>query len=586
MIHPFVLMLLCSCLAAGALGAAILARDPEQRANRLIAAILGCSSFWSLCEVVWNLSDDPDHVVRIIRISSLGWVMLGPLALDLFGEVTIERRTRFRRIVPLAYAAAAVAICLYILTPWCIASAIRVSWGWSYEFGFLFPVAFVPTIMFVASVLVMWPRFFSADVSPGEGRQSLWMFFGILIPATAASLTDVLMPSLGFSFPRLGSTSILVVGAIVARSMRRYGYFLLAPAAFTEEILESLRDGIVLLREDGRIRFCNEAFARLAGQGRSSLRDRAVAELLPEFELEAAAMSTEADSLLVSTSDGEIPVAVSSSTLRDDKGNAIGCVLAIRDLRQVVALRNRLVTAGRLAAVGELAAGIAHEIGNPISYVRSNIVQLRHSWALLGCASDKLDPHGELDAIFREGEEILDESVEGIDRVTSIVRDVGAISHAGIGSSELADVTELLENALNVAALSFSVTVERCYSETPRVRCAPQQLKQVFLDLLLNAIQAIGDYGNIRLVTASTHGAVEVRIEDDGCGIPEEHIDRIFDPFFTTQPAGKGTGLGLALCYQIVRQHGGEISVRSRVGVGTSVLVQLPAATEGSRASA
>jgi signal transduction histidine kinase len=175
---------------------------------------------------------------------------------------------------------------------------------------------------------------------------------------------------------------------------------------------------------------------------------------------------------------------------------------------------------------------------------------------------------------------MLEESVEGVDRIATIVRDVGAISHAGVGNSQLVDVNDLLENAVNVAALSFSVTVERCYSDVPEVRCAPQQLKQVFLNLLLNAFQAIGDFGNIRLVTDFVRGHVEIRIEDDGCGIPEEAMERIFDPFFTTRPVGEGTGLGLALCYQIVRNHGGEISIRSRVGVGTSVCIRLPLAPE------
>jgi len=580
MIHPFVLMLLFSCLGAGALGAAILAHDPTQRTNRLIASVLGCSAYWSLCEALWNLSEDPGTVVWIIRLSSFGWIPLGPLALDLFGEVTGERRTRFRRTVPAAYATAGIAIALYILTPWCIASPIRVSWGWAYEFGFLFPVAFVPTIIFVASVLVMWPRFFLVSVSPGERRQGFWMFFGILIPATAASLTDVAMPALGVPFPRLGSTSILVIGAIAAWSVRRYGYFLLAPEAFTSEILQTLRDGVALLREDGGIRFCNEALARLVGSTRSSLRERSIFEFLPDLRLNLTEASVGVSSNLVPASKGAIPVAVSSALLCDDKQQVIGCVIAVRDLREVVALRNRLVTSGRLAAVGELAAGIAHEINNPISYVSSNLLQLRRHWSSLANAFEKQDSESDIGPIFQEGEEILEESAEGIERITSIVRNVGAISHAGLGHFELANVNELLENALSVAALSFSVTVERCYSEVPPVRCAPQQLKQVFLDLLLNALQAIGDYGNIRLVTEGVSGGVEIHIEDDGCGIPEENLDRIFDPFFTTQPVGEGTGLGLALCYQIVRKHGGEISVRSRLGTGTSVLVQLPAATE------
>jgi len=255
-------------------------------------------------------------------------------------------------------------------------------------------------------------------------------------------------------------------------------------------------------------------------------------------------------------------------------------VIAIRDLREVMTLRNRLVTSGRLAAVGELAAGIAHEINNPITFVRGNLMQLRRDWSSLMTASEKLDSEVDLDSLFCEGEEMLDESVEGVDRIATIVRDVGAISHAGVGNPQRVDVNELLENAVNVAALSFSVTVERRYSDIPEVLCAPQQLKQVFLNLLLNAFQAIGDFGNIRLVTDFALGQVEIRIEDDGCGIPEEAMERIFDPFFTTRPVGEGTGLGLALCYQIVRNHGGEISVRSRVGVGTSVRIRLPLAPE------
>jgi len=574
--HPYILMLMLSCMAAGVLGSAILARDPGQRINRLIATILACSVWWSLCEIVWNLSDDPDAVIWMVRFSSFGWVPLGPLALDLFVEVTGNARSRHRRIVPVAYATAALAIATYILTPWCIHSPIRMSWGWSYSFGPLFPVAFAPTILYICSVLALWPRLVSKKVSPGEKHQSLWMFVGILVPASVASLTDVLLPSRGIHVPRLGSTSILVIGGMVAWFLRSYGYFLLAPGAFTREILETLRDGVALLRTDGRIRSCNDALSRLIGPSGELLNDWPISEFLPELELKPEEEILDRETELLSAEEGLIPVSVSSSPLRDDKGAVIGSVIAIRDLREVATLRSRLVTSGRLAAVGELAAGIAHEINNPITFVRANLVALRKDWISLGAAAEKLDSHDDLGPRILEGEDILEESVEGVDRIASIVRDVGAISHAGVGNSELVDLNELLENAVNVAALSFSVTIERCYADLPRVRCAPQQLKQVFLNLLINAFQAIGDFGNIRLVTGVVDGDVEIRVEDDGCGIPEEHIERIFDPFFTTRPVGEGTGLGLALCYQIVRNHGGEIHVQSEIDAGTSFRIRMP----------
>jgi PAS domain S-box-containing protein len=571
------LMLVLACLVAGVLGSVILARDPGQRTNRLLATILFCSSYWSLCEILWNTSDDPGTVTWLIRLSSLGWIPLGALALDLFVEVTGSTRSRFRRILAVAYGTAAGAIALYVGTPWCIHDPIRTGWGWSYHLGPLFFVSYLPTVVYALAVLAMWPRLLYPGITPGERRQVVMMFGGILLPTVIASVTDVLLPWRGIHVPRLGSTSILAVGAIVAVSLRRYGYFLLAPGAFTQEILETLRDGVALLRADGRIRTCNGALAQLVGTSVESVCDWPLSEFLPDVSLDPAGDLLDLEAVLESTRDGRIPVSVSSSRLRDDKGDVIGWVIAVRDLREVAALRSRVVTSGRLAAVGELAAGIAHEINNPVTYVRSNLTSLRDGWKRLESAADDLDLHADLEYRFGEGREILGESLEGVDRIASIVRDVGAISHAGLDDTDLVDLNQLLDNAVNVATLSHSLTVERCYSDLPRVRCAPQQLKQVFLNLLINAFQAVGSVGRIRLVTDVIPGGVTVRVEDDGCGIPESDLERIFDPFFTTRPVGEGTGLGLALSYQIVHSHGGTIEVQSTVGEGTSFRVAIPA---------
>jgi signal transduction histidine kinase len=269
-----------------------------------------------------------------------------------------------------------------------------------------------------------------------------------------------------------------------------------------------------------------------------------------------------------------MPVSVSCTALRDEQGGVIGRVLALRDLREVSALRSRLVTSGRLAAVGELAAGIAQEIDAPVTSVRANLLELREHWRALASGVDPRDES--LAPVLVEGAELIDESGEGIDRVATIVREVGAFSQAGIGEAQLANVNDLLENAVNVAALSFSIVVERCYAELPPVRCDAQQLKQVFLNLLLNALQAVGDYGVIRLVTEAKGDFVQIRVEDDGCGIPEKQIEQIFDPFFTTRRTGTAAGLGLAHCYQIIRHHGGEITVQSTVGAGSTFLIRLP----------
>ena len=143
---------------------------------------------------------------------------------------------------------------------------------------------------------------------------------------------------------------------------------------------------------------------------------------------------------------------------------------------------------------------------------------------------------------------------------------------------EPTDLNQLLEDVLHMAAaqLRGRARVERYYVELPAVRCVPQELKQVFLNLIVNAGQAIADGGTIRIATETRGGFVTVRVEDDGCGIAPENLERIFDPFFTTKRVGEGTGLGLGIAYHIVRSHGGEIRVDSELGRGSRFRVKLP----------
>jgi signal transduction histidine kinase len=271
-------------------------------------------------------------------------------------------------------------------------------------------------------------------------------------------------------------------------------------------------------------------------------------------------------------------VSISTSVRRDRQHFPLGIVLVVRDQRVVADLRSRLVTSARLAAVGELAAGIAHEINNPIAFVRTNLGQLQSYWKILGAEISHPGSIGEVTDLLREGQEMIDESLEGVNRAAEIVRGVQGFSHTGGGQREPADLNLLLENVLQMAAIQLRgrATIERIYADLPMLYCAPQALKQVFLNLIVNAGHAIGDRGEIRIRTESVANAIEISIEDDGCGIAPEIIERIFDPFFTTKPVGDGTGLGLGIAYQIVRAHGGEITASSTPGNGASFRVVLP----------
>jgi len=576
--HPVILIPLVSCVLAVMIAAAIVSHDPGQRANRVVALVLACAGWWSFWDVLWNLQGDPEVVLWLMKISSLGWILLGPFSLDVYVEVQGDARSRLRRLLPLAYASAAASFLLFVATPWCLTEAVPTTWGWAYRPGPLFPLVYGVTMGWVLVVLINWPRFFTG--ARRERQQALWTFIGIAVATAVASTTDVLLPYLDIQLPRLGGASLLVVGCVVAWGVRRHGYFLLAPGAFTHEILETLRDGVALLHPDGRIRTCNEGLARLVGNAAEQLRDAPISGFLPELSPAGDAEFSERPFALSPASGETIPVSVSSSLLRSSEGSPVGQVLAIRDLREVTALRGRLITSGRLAAVGELAAGIAHEIASPVTSVRSNLLELRRHWQSFADAAEKAPDALAFETLIGEGEELIEESVEGVDRVGSIVCDVGAFSDVGRGRSERVDLNEILDHAVGVAVLSFSVVIERCYAELPAVGCDPHQIKQVFLNLLLNALQAVGDQGRIRLVTQARGRWVEIRVEDNGPGVSEDVIDRVFDPFFTTRPAGEGLGLGLAQCYQTVRRHGGEISVSSKPGLGATFEIRLPAAPD------
>ncbi len=566
--NPYLLLPLAACVTCAMLAVGILARDSRHRTNRIGAALMAGAALWAACEVIWNAADDPDVVLQLVRISAIGWVGIGPVALHLFSDLTRSKTSRVYRLLPMLYGISALFLLIDLTTPWMHAAVVRTSWGWGYRFGPAYPPFYAFTVACLAAAIALGLRDLAGEGAPGERRQAHVLMAGIAVPLVVASLTDGLLPLLGWQPPRLGTASFTVLGTAVAWGVYRHGYSLLAPGDFASEILEALPDGVALVRLDGRVRSANRGLGRLVGLAPQELEQRQIGEWLHGSSL---ATHTEHEASL-QTAEGVIPVSVSSAPLHDKQGEPIGLVMVLRDLREVTGLRSRLITSGRLAAVGQLAAGIAHEINNPIAYVNANLCALRG--LVEGMAEKLAEPPS-------EARELIDESLEGVQRVAAIVRDVKSFSHAGISERRAVDMAELLDAVLRVAApqLRYGRRVERRYgSDVAPVLGDPQELKQVFLNLVINAGQAVRGDQEIRLVTRQEKDRVVVLVEDDGCGIPGEMLESVFDPFFTTKRVGEGTGLGLSIAYEIVRRHGGTLSVQSALGRGTRFRVELPAA--------
>jgi hemerythrin-like metal-binding protein len=261
-----------------------------------------------------------------------------------------------------------------------------------------------------------------------------------------------------------------------------------------------------------------------------------------------------------------------------------------RGLEAKVAERTReLLQAEKMASIGQLAAGVAHEINNPIGFVNSNLGTLEHyvtdllrlaEHAAATPAGAALRQEIDLDFLRTDTPDLVHESQDGLDRVRRIVASLKDFSRVDEAEWQEADLLAGLESTLNVALheLKYKAELQRELAPLPRVRCIPAQLNQVFLNLLVNAVQAIPEHGTITLRSGTEAQRVWIEIADTGCGMDEETQRRIFEPFFTTKPVGTGTGLGMSLTWDIIKKHGGSIDVNSTVGQGTTIRIWLPIA--------
>jgi signal transduction histidine kinase len=570
----YMLMPLAACLACSMLAVAVLARDSTRRASLLAAGVAFCGAWWAGLEVIWTGADDPRIAVQLIRLSAPGWMFIGPVILHLFLELTSHPGLARRWVLPALYGMPTLTTLIDVGTPWIHPSVQPAPWGWSYTVTPLFLLPYINSSATVAIGLWIGAQRALDWGPPAHRRLWTWMYIGLAIPLVIASISDGLAPLVGWQLPRFGAASTTVMVASVAWTFRRYGYSLLAPGAFATEILATLREGVALLRMDGQIHSVNNGMARLADVAPRVLEGTDIGRWL-DAELPAPD-SPEQECGLARPGAETIAVSVRTSLLHDKQQNPIGLVLVVRDRREIESLRSRLITSGRLASVGQLAAGIAHEINNPVAYVRANLGALS---SILEELRKSQDPNADI----AEGQELISESLDGVDRVASIVRDVKGFSHAGGGGAEVIEVHRLLESVLRVAGpqLRYAGAIHRDFSEVPPLRGSSQQLKQVFLNLVINASQAVEERQEIRVATYPREDdptRVVIEVSDEGCGIPAEQLDRIFDPFFTTKPVGEGTGLGLSISYEIVKGHGGELSVESSPGRGTCFRVELPAA--------
>jgi len=358
------------------------------------------------------------------------------------------------------------------------------------------------------------------------------------------------------------------------------------------QIVEATSDGIIRLDLLDRIFFVNRRFAEMLGCDPVGIVGTSVFDLMSrqgKLVMEAAlSAGTESLDVTFCHKDGtEISVNLAASALVDVEGHLIGNLGVVRDVTERKRLQAQLMVSDRMASMGTLAAGVAHEINNPLAAVIANLDYVSENLApkIIGRDPSKAAPKMSRAWLLDEIKGPLDDAREAADRVRLIVRDLKIFSRSPSDDRRgPVDVKVVMESSLRMAwnEIRHRARVVKLYGQVPPVEANEARLGQVFLNLIVNATQSLpegqAERNEIRVNTRLSAGQVIVEVSDTGAGIPPENLGRIFDAFFTTKVAGAGTGLGLAICQRIVTDIGGALTVESQVGKGSCFTVTLPIA--------
>ncbi|MEN6423643.1 MAG: ATP-binding protein [Smithella sp.] len=415
-------------------------------------------------------------------------------------------------------------------------------------------------------------------------------------------------------------------------------------------ILEDIEEAYYEADINGKFIFVNDAMCNILGYAREELIGQKFWYLLDEptvktlyTAVDKSCRTNEPVRLLdmeVFTKEGKKLVSETSvSIIKDTEGSIIGCRGISRDVterrqmeevlkknqeelirknteideqrkhiqhalerlektyEELKASQLKILQQEKMASIGQLAAGVAHELNNPMAFISSNLGTLdKYVHRLMDFITtqseiieslqdktvvkkvDEKRRELKLDYVVKDIRGMIRESLDGSDRVKKIVHELNCFSRMDEEEYKEADIHECIESAITIVwnELKYKTTLEKDYGNLPRIKCYPRQMNQIFVNLLINAVHSIDEKGIIRIKTRRKNGSICMDVSDSGGGIPQENLAKIFEPFFTTKAPGKGTGLGLSITYEIVQKHKGEITVKSEVGRGTTFTIKIP----------
>ena len=532
-------------------------QNPTHAVNRMFLVVCGVLFYYEFTEFEFLQASDVNVAFQWLRLDAF-WYLLPVAVLHI---CIIYSNFRVRRLALASMYGSAILFSLLeaFLAPY---ELFKMPWGWAYRYtGYYGNVQVLWVILpTIAALLVLIRRYH--DVKSHEEKTGVvYVLSGVLIPVITGIFVTVLPFLTSIDVPDLTTPAAAIGFLLVGYAVFRYGIHILTASAAADDILSTMVDALFLVDREGEIIESNQAASRLLEFETSELTGKQLNTITKDSKIMEAFLGNNSLSSLETDfktkQEQLIPVSVSKSVVVTKRGNLVGYVLVCRDIAERKLMEERLLRSERLAAIGETAAMVGHDLRNPLQGIAGALYLLKQE-----------------SLTAEERKEMLQVIEKSIHYSDAIIKDLLDYS-AEIKLKQVeATPKSITRDAMEAIEVPQNVTVQDLSEDQPTLRVDLDRMKRVFINLIENAIDAMPQGGTLTISSRKSDGNVEITLTDTGSGISEKIMENLWKPLRTTK--AKGLGLGLAICKRIVDAHGGSVSVKSEVGRGTTLTIQLP----------
>jgi PAS domain S-box-containing protein len=550
------------------IGILLYGKDPTHVINRIVLLLSAVLFYWGFTEFEYLQASDVHLALFWMRLGAF-WYMVPAMILHFS---VVYANIRLRRVVLYSLTYAPAILLSFFDASGTLYQPVMRPWGWDQAYNYLgYVVLLWPVLASIAALLILNLRYRNAK-TPEEKTGAVYILFGFLVPIATGISSGVLLPAFSIEVPDLTMPTAAIGFLLIGYAVSRYGVYVLTASAAAQDILSTMADALFLVNSTGEIVVSNTAASRVFEYEESELTGKTLNCLTRDSSTVAALISDNSfrnfETDLETKRGRAIPVSVSKSVIKTKGGNLAGCILICRDITERKRTGELLLKTERLAAIGETTAMVGHDLRNPLQAIVSTVY----------LAKKKLEspPEPSIEPAAKSSLVDMLETIEGesqyMNKIVSDLQDYSAPLKAELAQI---DMESFVKETLSKMRIPKNVKVSLTVSEPlPRVMIDPPMMRRVFTNLILNAIQALPDGGELRIVVSREGEDLLVAFKDTGVGISEENMDKLFSPFFTTK--AKGQGLGLPVCKRLVEAHGGSITVESKPREGSTFTVKLP----------